>query len=95
MHLERIWACAAPTSRKPSRSWEVLQRVSLAIPAGFQFPVTLTMWHMLFCSVAAAALVRLGYVAPSEGMNQEVHRQSQLPCHLSCLGWPRCLLSTA
>lgn len=47
--------------------------------AGFQFPITLTMWHMLFCSVAAAAVVRLGYVAPSEGMNQEVYTRAIVP----------------
>ena len=25
---------------------------------GFAFPITLTMWHMAFCSIVAAALVR-------------------------------------
>lgn len=42
--------------------------------AGFPYPVTLTMWHMVFCSVAAAALVRLGYVPATEGVTREVWR---------------------
>jgi hypothetical protein len=27
---------------------------------GFHFPITLTMWHMAFCSIVAFALVRPG-----------------------------------
>jgi hypothetical protein len=34
--------------------------------------VTLTMWHMAFCSAAAAALVRLRYVPATEGVTREV-----------------------
>lgn len=38
--------------------------------------MTLTMWHMLFCSVTATILVRAGYVAPTEGMTQEVRARN-------------------
>lgn len=34
--------------------------------------MTLTMWHMAFCSVAAATLVRLGHVPATEGITREV-----------------------
>ncbi len=30
--------------------------------AGFPYPITLTLWHMLFCSTIAFALVRSGWV---------------------------------
>lgn len=44
------------------------------------------MWHMTFCSVAAAALVRLGYVPATEGVTREVllHQQPSHaePCHM-------------
>lgn len=34
---------------------------------GFQYPITLTMWHMGFCSVVSFILVRgLGFHVPNE-----------------------------
>lgn len=47
--------------------------------SGFPFPVTLTLWHMLFCSVVSFCLVKLGLVAPVEGMTMEVYKTAILP----------------
>lgn len=48
--------------------------------SGFGLPVTLTLWHMLFCSVVSAALVKGGLVAPVQGMTFEIYKVS-----LSCV----------
>jgi len=38
----------------------------------FPYPVALTMWHMFFCSVMAAGIIRAGYVEPV-GMSTETY----------------------
>ena len=38
----------------------------------FPYPVALTMWHMFFCSVMAAGIIRAGYVEPI-GMSTETY----------------------
>lgn len=45
---------------------------------GFDYPITLTMWHMLFSSVLAFACVRGGYV-PSINMTMENYCKAILP----------------
>ncbi|KAK9815201.1 hypothetical protein WJX73_010856 [Symbiochloris irregularis] len=45
---------------------------------GFDYPITLTMWHMLFSSVLAFACVRGGYV-PSINMTMESYCKAILP----------------
>ena len=53
--------------------------------AGFGYPVTLTMWHMFFCSAMAFALIQLGYVAPVEGMTTNIYLTAIVP-----IGGSRC-----
>ena len=36
--------------------------------SGFPYPITLTTWHMIFCSAVSSMLVQGGYVKPVEGM---------------------------
>ena len=48
--------------------------------SGFPYPITLTMWHMFFCSILAIALVKSGHVA-SINMERETY--------LKCGGSPR------
>ena len=48
--------------------------------SGFPYPITLTMWHMFFCSILAIALVKSGHVA-SSNMERETY--------LKCGGSPR------
>lgn len=38
--------------------------------SGFKYAIALTMWHMLFCSLLAAALVRSGVVEPVTVSNE-------------------------
>lgn len=45
---------------------------------GFNYPITLTMWHMSFCSVIAFALVR-GGVVPSANMTRPMYTNSVVP----------------
>ena len=45
---------------------------------GFDYPITLTMWHMLFSSVLAFICVRGGYV-PSINMSRENYLHSIVP----------------
>ena len=40
--------------------------------ANFPYPVALTLWHMLFCSTLAIAIVKLGYVQPI-GMSADTY----------------------
>mmetsp|Transcript_4266 Transcript_4266/g.12303 ORF Transcript_4266/g.12303 Transcript_4266/m.12303 type:complete len:357 (-) Transcript_4266:454-1524(-) len=47
--------------------------------SGFGLPVTLTLWHMLFCSVVSAALVKGGLVAPVQGMTFEIYKNAIVP----------------
>lgn len=47
--------------------------------SGFPFPVTLTMWHMLFCSVVSFGIVKAGLVAPVEGMTLEIYKTAIVP----------------
>lgn len=46
--------------------------------AGFPYPIALTLWHMLFCSSIAFALVRLGWVK-SIGMSFETYLSAIVP----------------
>uniref|UniRef100_A0A061SLW6 Plastidic phosphate translocator-like protein n=2 Tax=Tetraselmis sp. GSL018 TaxID=582737 RepID=A0A061SLW6_9CHLO len=46
---------------------------------GFPYPIALTMFHMGFCSVLAAAIVKLGFVSPVEGINVETYPKVVLP----------------
>ena len=48
------------------------------MPAGFPFPIALTMWHMGFSGLLAFACVRLGYV-PSVNMSRETYMKAILP----------------
>ena len=50
---------------------------------GFAFPITLTMWHMAFCSVVAAALVRpcAWGPSPSEACHQSVRPRRRREAH--------------
>jgi hypothetical protein len=50
---------------------EKLQTLRVVCAAGFPFPITLTMWHMLFCSVLAFVLVKTGVVAAEPSMDRE------------------------
>ena len=36
--------------------------------ADFPYPITLTLWHMIFCSVVSAVLVQTGAVKAVDGM---------------------------
>ena len=40
--------------------------------SGFPYPITLTTWHMVFCSVVSALLVKGKYVNAVEGMTAGV-----------------------
>ncbi len=47
--------------------------------SGFPYPVSLTLWHMLFCSVVSIALVKGGLVEPVEGMTFEIYKVGSPP----------------
>eukprot|EP00891_Asterochloris_glomerata_P003318 jgi/Astpho2/3318/e_gw1.00054.52.1_t len=46
--------------------------------ANFPYPVALTLWHMLFCSTLAIAIVKLGYVQPI-GMSADTYLKAVVP----------------
>ncbi len=45
---------------------------------GFPYPITLTMWHMLFSSALAFLCVRTGYV-PSVNMTADTYFRAVVP----------------
>ena len=45
---------------------------------GFPYPISLTMWHMVFSSVLAFLCVRLGYV-PAVNMTMETYVKAIIP----------------
>ena len=45
---------------------------------GFHYPISLTMWHMLFSSLLALACVRGGYV-PSINMSSDTYLKAIVP----------------
>ena len=47
--------------------------------AGFPFPITLTLWHMAFCSVAGVLAVRVFRITSSHNMPVEDYMQRVLP----------------
>ena len=47
--------------------------------AGFPFPITLTLWHQLFCAALAAALVRGGAVPPCPTMDAATYVRAVAP----------------
>lgn len=46
---------------------------------GFPYPISLTMWHMLFSSALAFICVRSGYVAPAANMTAETYMRAVVP----------------
>ena len=47
--------------------------------AGFPFPITLTLWHMVFCAGLATALVRAGAVAACPTMDAATYVRAVAP----------------
>lgn len=47
--------------------------------SGFPYPITLTSWHMLFCSVIAFVCVRVLKVVKSHNMTPRVYVRKVLP----------------
>lgn len=55
--------------------------------AGFPFPITLTLWHMFFCSVAGFICVRVLKITKSFNLSVEEYVTRVMPigkCRLSC-----------
>lgn len=57
---------------------------------GFPYPITLTMWHMLFSSALAFICVRSGYVAPVSNMTAETYMRAVVPIGALFAGVPVC-----
>lgn len=70
--LQTPFVCSMPCAQCASQRF-CSRRYVLAF-SGFPFPVSLTLWHMLFCSVVSAALVKGGLVDPVEGMTFEIYK---------------------
>ena len=85
-HLPTCRASTLPFSF--SNAGVILYNKHILAYSGFPYPISLTLWHMLFCASLAVGLVRSGRVA-AVGMDRGTYLRAIVPIGglLLLLGW--------